>query len=107
MAACAAMTPEALKTIVDLMMFADKDSVKLQAAIFIIERRYGKSVDHKEILTGPLDDASTATLLEMRRQIEAHKHGKSEGELTHDVQCGIAGDVAMSTIPGEEIWRQA
>ena len=70
MAACEAMTPEALKTIVKLMIQGEKDSVRLQAASFIIERRYGKSVEHKEVRSGLLDSASTATLLEMRRQIE-------------------------------------
>ena len=75
MAACEAMTPDALQTIVKLMIHDDKDSVSLQAASFIIERRSGQSVEHKEVRSGPLDSASPATWLERRRQIEAQNQG--------------------------------
>jgi Family of unknown function (DUF5681) len=68
--ACKAKTPEALGTIVRLMNTADKDAVRLQAAAFIIERGYGKSVEKKEVLHGLLDDMATAELLEMKRQVQ-------------------------------------
>jgi hypothetical protein len=68
--ACKAMTPEALVTIVRLMKTADKDGVRLQAAAFIIERAYGKSVEKKEVLHGLLDDMATDELLEMKRQVQ-------------------------------------
>lgn len=114
MAACEAMTPEALKTIVHLMHHADKDSVRLQAATFIIERRYGKSVEHKEIRGYPLDDVATATLLEMKRMIEARKGALTQGapergqKLIPDARRGNAADVDGSGTPNEKvIWRQA
>lgn len=68
--ACKAKTPEALVTIVRLMNTADKDSVRLQAAAFIIERAYGKAVEKKEVLHGLLDDMATDQLLEMKRQVQ-------------------------------------
>jgi hypothetical protein len=80
MAACEAMTPEALKTIVNLMLHADKESVRLQAAAFIIERRFGKSVEHKETRVGPLDDATTAELLEMKRIVRLRLEHRSTPE---------------------------
>ena len=91
--ACEALTPEALKTIVDLMVHADRDSVRLAAASFIVERAHGKPVEHKEIRSGPLDDASTETLLEMRKEIEARKQGKPGGEhFVYDPRGGIGAD---------------
>lgn len=54
--ACEEKTPEALGVIEALMRDETaKESVRLAAAQFIIERRYGKSVERKEIRTGPLD----------------------------------------------------
>jgi hypothetical protein len=53
--ACEAKAPEALETILDLMQNARQDSVRLAAASYVIERRYGKAVERKEIRTGPLD----------------------------------------------------
>ncbi len=114
MAACESMTPEALKTIVHLMHHADKDSVRLQAATFIIERRYGKSVEHKEIRSNPLSAIATATLLEMKRQIEARKEATRQGapereqKLITDARRHTADDVNGSGTPDEKvIWRQA
>lgn len=40
-------------------------------ALELIGKELGMFVDRKEVRTGPLDDAETETLLEMRRQIEA------------------------------------
>ena len=77
--ACADLTPEALNTIFHLMVNADKDSVRLGAATFIVERAYGKPVEHKEVRSGPLDDASTAELLEMKRLIR-QRRGITENE---------------------------
>jgi hypothetical protein len=42
--ACRDQTKEALKTILRLMKSADKDSVKLAAAQFVLERGWGKAV---------------------------------------------------------------
>ncbi len=47
-AACRDKTEEALATIVLLMNKADKDSVRLAAAIFVIERGWGKAVQMNE-----------------------------------------------------------
>lgn len=47
-AACRLKTKEALATILALMKIADKDSVKLSAAEFIIERGWGKAVQPNE-----------------------------------------------------------
>ncbi len=43
-AACRAKTKEALDTILLLMRTADRDSVKLAAAQFVLERGWGKAV---------------------------------------------------------------
>jgi hypothetical protein len=40
--------PAALSVIESLMLGADKDSVRLAAAAFIIERGYGKAVQRNE-----------------------------------------------------------
>jgi hypothetical protein len=104
------MTPEALKTIEHLMLHADKDSVRLQAATFIIERRYGKPVEHKETRVGLLDDASTEILLEMKKELEARQQRRLESEqkLIPDARRGSAADVDRSGAPDEKvIWRQA
>lgn len=50
-AACKEKAPAAIKVIEALMYGADKDSVKLAAATFIIERGHGKAVQKSE-LTG-------------------------------------------------------
>ncbi len=42
--ACQTKSQDALATITQLMTQADKDSVRLSAAVFIIERAYGKPV---------------------------------------------------------------
>jgi len=47
-AACKARTSAALGVIESLMLSADKDSVRLAAATFIIERAYGKAVQRNE-----------------------------------------------------------
>ena len=47
-AACRAKTNEALGMIQQLMHKADKDSVRLSAAIFILERGWGKAVQMNE-----------------------------------------------------------
>ncbi len=46
--ACRAKTKDALDTILVLMRSADKDSVKLSAAQFVIERGWGKAVQRNE-----------------------------------------------------------
>ncbi len=47
-AACREKTTEALGMIQQLMRKADKDSVRLSAAIFILERGWGKAVQMNE-----------------------------------------------------------
>ena len=80
--ACELLTPKALKVIADLMVNADKESVRLAAAGFIVERAYGKPVERKEVRSGTLDEASTAELLEMLRLIRLQREKRLPGE--HD-----------------------
>ena len=47
-AACRKKTIEGMKTILELMQKADKDSVRLHAAIFVIERGWGKAIQPNE-----------------------------------------------------------
>jgi hypothetical protein len=54
-AACREKTPDALGVMVRLMSAAKQDSVKLQAALSIIERAHGKPLQRSEVRTGPLD----------------------------------------------------
>jgi len=54
-AACKKKAPEALEVIAGLMHTSGQDSVRLSAALAIVERGFGKSVDRKEIRTGALD----------------------------------------------------
>jgi len=54
-AACKHKAPEALEVMANLMRTSGQDSVKLNAALAIVERGFGKSVDRKEIRTGALD----------------------------------------------------
>lgn len=70
MAACASKTPEAMQTILSLMHSADKDSVRLAAATYVIERAHGKPAQWIESARSPLDDATTKVLLEMQRAAE-------------------------------------
>lgn len=48
-AACRTKSLDALEVIETLMRTADKDSVKLAAATFIIERAHGKAVQKAEV----------------------------------------------------------
>lgn len=86
--ACELLTPKALKVIADLMETADKESVRLAAAGFIVERAYGKPVERKEVRSGTLDEASTAELLEMLRLIRLQREKRSPGEhyFIHDAR---------------------
>jgi hypothetical protein len=69
--ACEMKAPEALETILDLMQNAKQDSVRLAAASYVIERRYGKAVERKEIRTGPLDGIEHAELKALNAAIAA------------------------------------
>lgn len=79
--ACEDKTPEALDTILGLMTGAKQDSVRLAAATYVIERRYGKPTERKEIRTGPLDtlgheelralDAAIAAIAKAGRAVPA------------------------------------
>lgn len=47
---------EALDTIVELMRTSRNDKVRMNAAVFVIERCYGKALERKEVRTGRLED---------------------------------------------------
>ena len=55
--ACEARAPEALETVLQIMRKGASDKVRLQAAAFVIERRYGKAVTKVEDVTDPLQKA--------------------------------------------------
>jgi uncharacterized protein DUF5681 len=63
--ACQDKSPIALAVIEKLMYEADKDSVRLSAAIFIIERGFGKTLEQIG-RPGALDEWKTEELLAMR-----------------------------------------
>lgn len=69
--ACEEKAPAALATILDLMDNARQDSVRLAAATYVIERRYGKPTERKEIKYGALDDLPVDELEAMDAAIEA------------------------------------
>jgi len=48
-AACKAKTPEALGVIADLMVNGEREQTRLQAALSIIERAYGKPVQPQDV----------------------------------------------------------
>ena len=72
MLACKEKTPQAVLRITQLMEKADKDSVCLNAAMFIVERAYGKAVQPTEDRS-PLANAATDVLLAMKDALEARK----------------------------------
>lgn len=55
--ACEVNSPEALDTILEIMRASRIDKVRLTAAAFIIERRYGKAVTKVEDVTDPIKKA--------------------------------------------------
>ena len=69
--ACQEKAPEALIVIETLMRSGKKESVRLDAAIFLIERGYGKPIETFQQVQNPLDEASTAVLLAMRDHFTA------------------------------------
>jgi hypothetical protein len=69
--ACREKAPTALNVIETLMRSAKKESVRLDAAIFLIERGYGKAIEKIEQLQNPLEETSTAVLLAMRDHFSA------------------------------------
>lgn len=71
MAACEVKAPEALETIYRLMNEARQESVKLAAATYIIERRYGKPTERKEVRTGPLDGLPASELEALQDAVKA------------------------------------
>lgn len=46
--ACRAKAPEAMRVLASLMKAADKDSVRLQAALAILERGFGRPLQRQE-----------------------------------------------------------
>lgn len=92
--ACAKKVPEALDTIIDLMKNSKQDSVRLAAATSIIERKYGKAVDRKEVRTGPLDGLSYDDLVMLNDALAATMGGggrDSVGQLRDGTETMIAG----------------
>ena len=81
-AACEAKTPDALQTIMDLMNSADKDSVRLQAAVFIIERAHGKAIEKSESRHGLLDNETTDNLLSMKQAIQERRQAAIGAEVS-------------------------
>ena len=75
--ACQAKTAEALHTIETLMKKADKDSVRLAAAVFIIERAHGKAVETTHEMSNPLDGVTADLLLEMREHFQGQRSARS------------------------------
>lgn len=71
MAACEVKAPEALETIYRLMNEARQESVKLAAATYIIERRYGKPTERKEVRAGPLDGLPASELEALQDAVKA------------------------------------
>ena len=49
--ACRQKAPEAMKVLVQLMKSADRDSVRLQAALAVLERGYGRPLQRQELAT--------------------------------------------------------
>lgn len=68
MKACQDKSPMALVVIEKLMYEADKDSVRLSAATFIIERGFGKAVDRIDP-QHPLEDCEVEVLIAMRDEL--------------------------------------
>ena len=77
--ACQEKAPTALVVIETLMRSAKKESVRLDAAIFLIERGYGKAIETFQQVQNPLDEASTAVLLAMRDTIIAKEEARLKG----------------------------
>lgn len=76
--ACEASSPEALETILQIMRTGASDKVRLSAAVFVIERRYGKSVIKTEEVTDPFKKAignmsaeKAQAMLDALEQLEA------------------------------------
>lgn len=67
--ACQNKSPTALAVIEKLMYDADKDSVRLSAATFIIERGFGKASERIEP-SHPLDGCPTEVLIAMRDEFK-------------------------------------
>ncbi|HOF32258.1 MAG TPA: DUF5681 domain-containing protein [Burkholderiaceae bacterium] len=64
--ACKMKAAEALDVMVNLMANARQDSVKLQAALAIIERGHGKPLQRSEVRTGELDGLPHDELKQLR-----------------------------------------
>lgn len=75
-AACKERTPKALAVIDALMLSADKDSVRLAAATYIVDRAFGKPLQRLENDQDPLAASLTAVLLDMRSVVMEHMQQK-------------------------------
>jgi hypothetical protein len=70
-AACKMKAAEALDVMTQLMTSARQDSVRLQAALAIIERGHGKPLQRSEVRTGELDGLGHDELKQLRDAITA------------------------------------
>lgn len=87
--ACRAKTPEALDVMVDLMTTSRQDSVRLQAALSIIERAHGKPLQRSEVRSGELDGLPHDELKQLRDVLLAIGGGAAPGGTV----SGSAGSV--------------
>jgi len=80
-AACKAKTPEALAVIDTIMRTGEKDSVRLTAAMAIIERGYGKPIQPSEVkMEGSLTHSHVKVPdLTPEQWMEAHGLGAAAG----------------------------
>jgi hypothetical protein len=76
--ACRAKSPAALRVIEDLMLSADRDSVRLAAATFIIERGWGKAAQAIEQAGGGEKAAYPRIRVEFVRPPDPHSNQTSQ-----------------------------
>ena len=58
------------------MRSGKKESVRSDAAIFLIERGYGNAIEKIEQVQNPVEETSTAVLLEMRDTIVGRREAR-------------------------------
>lgn len=76
---CQSATPKALVEIKRLMIHGKNEKVRLGAAIFIIERAYGKAVERVERPQSPLESATTDFIVTMVDRLRAQQHKEVSG----------------------------
>ena len=76
-AACRAKSPDALVVMTNLMIASKQDSVRLQAALAIIERAHGKPVQRSEVKTGPLDSITAEEAQALLETVNAIRRART------------------------------